>query len=714
MSLTGGFKQLIKLLHVLCLSFLLFTSETAAQSLRTPALIADAVSYNAQDDILTAEGNVEVFFENRILRAQQIIYHNETGLVEAKGPISLSIEGEATLVADYANLDPDLKSGILQGARLVLAQNFQLAAAEAVQVSGRYQVLNKTVASSCQVCAQNPNPLWLIRANRIVRDTVDKQLHFEGARFEVFGATIAYLPYFRLPDPSVNRATGLLQPEIKSSDTYGTGIRLPYFIIINDSSDVTVTPFFTTSGTNVFDAQYRQRFKTGRFELNGAIGVSDRASVPNVRGYLFAEGDFALANGYGLDFALKRASDKGFLREFGYSESDRLTSNFTVSRQRPSEYISYGTTFYQSLRDGENDANLPYVLPEVSYNRYWDDAVAGGRLTLQGSVTGLTRQLGRDVLKVESNIGWERTFELPFGLRALTFAGTGAQVYKTSDDPNFNSGLASRIIPNAAVELRWPFARSSDQSVQIVEPIAQVVYSDMFGETTNIPNEDSAAFEFDASNLFALNRFPGSDLHETGMRLNLGVNYTRIDRDGWVFGLTLGRVYRKDPVTSYPLSSGLNQRASNFVAAANLDLPPYIKLSNQTLFDDSFSFSRNDIQASIYWNDFTLSSSYVYLLPDQTSGSFSKRQEITLNAAYKLSPNWSVNTAMRRNLVTDNFVSTDFGLEYGNECIRASFSVSRSFTNSNTVPPDTEFGLGISLAGFGGTQESWPSHRCWK
>lgn len=699
-------------LLILCPLLGLTVPTASAQSLRTPALIADVVQYNASEDTLTAEGAVEVFFENRVLRATKIIYDNETGQVRAEGPITLSIEGQATLIADYADLDPELKAGILQGARLVLAQNFQLAAAEALQLGDRFQVLSKTVASSCQVCAQNPTPLWLIRADRIVRDMETRELHFEGARFEVFGATIAYLPYFRLPDPSVERATGFLQPEIKSSDTYGTGIRIPYFIVINDSTDVTVTPFFTSSGTTVLDAQFRKRYATGGFDVAGAVGFTDRNSVPNIRGYLFTNGGFSLRNDYRLSFDLQLSGDKGFLREFGYSEADRLTSNIRVERQSGSEYISYGTTFYQSLRDGENDVNLPVVLPEAEYQRYWEDAFAGGRVGVRGSATGLTRRAGRDVAKLDGTASWERTYTLPFGVRALAFTSAEAQIYRTFDDPTLNSDLAARIIPSGAIELRWPLVRSTDQSTQVLEPVAQIVFSDVVGNTSNVPNEDSAAVEFDASNLFALNRFPGSDLQETGMRLNVGVNYTRIDRDGWEFGLTLGRVYREDPNVLFPASTGLNQRASNFVAAANLDLPPFIRLSNQTLFDDSFSFSRNDIQASFAWNDFSLSSSYVYLLPDASAGSFNKRQEITLDARYRVSDNWAVNAAFRRNLVTDRFVTTDFGLEYGNECIRADFSVSRRFTNSNTVPPDTEFGFGISLAGFGGTQQSWPAHQC--
>ena len=700
-------------LSLILMACLFWTAICAAAQNNAPtALLADKVEYDAAQDALIASGNVNIYFEGRTLKAKEITYFNGTGELTAQGPLVLSAPGEDTVFADFAALNSSLKSGLIHGARLVLAENFQFAAQQIEQIDGRYSVLSKTVASSCQVCAQSPTPLWLIRADRIVRDNQTKLIHFEDVRFEVYGITVAALPYFRIPDPSVKRATGILRPQIRSADSYGTGIKIPYFIVIDDHSDVTITPFLTTKGTAIIEGEYRRRFKDGDLSFNGAFAVDDRNTQGGIRGFLYSDGNFNISSGYQLTYALRRAGDKSFLNEFGFSETDRLTSRATLSRQQGNEYVSYSATGFQSLRAGENDENIPYVLPEISYERYWDDTGFGGRVTAQGAVVGLTRQQGRDVYKLGGRITWDRQMHLPFGVQGQAIAGADGWLFSTKDDPAFPTTPKGYIAPTAAIDLRWPLVRRSAEATQVLEPVAQIVYRDATGDFSAIPNEDSVQVEFDASNLFALDRSPGTDLIEEGLRFNLGLNYTHLSTEGWKFGLTLGRVLRTQNLNQFSAGTGLNTKSSNFVAAANLDFPPYFNLSNQTLFNNSLDFSRNDIQARMKLGGFDMNANYVFLLPDVTSNSLQKRHEITLNTGYRINDNWSLAATYRRNLATGNDVERNLKLSYGNECITTDFSVSRRLTNSNNVPSSTEFGLSVSLAGIGGSGTGYKRQQC--
>ena len=707
------FGAMIRSVFALLLGVLVTSDWAAAQQVsRTPALLADSVAYDADLDALIATGNVEIYFENRVLRAAKVTYFNSTGKIEAIGPMTLTAPGEDTILADRAEIDRELQQGLIHGARLVLAENFQFAAQRVEQIDGRYSALRNTVASTCQVCAKRPTPLWLVRAKRIVRDNDEKQIHFEDVRFEVYGVTVAALPYFRIPDPSVARATGFLRPQFSNADTFGTGIKIPYFIVINDHSDLTITPFLTTRGTTIIEGAYRQAFVDGDLSFEGAFGVDDRNTQGGTRGFFFADGRFDVVSDYRLNFALRRAGDKSFLNEYSFSDTDRLTSNVTLSRQRLDQYISYSATSFQSLRASEDNDGIPLVAPEVSYHRYWDNSVGGGRITVSGEMTGLTRKLGRDVYKIGGEVGWDRVGTLPFGVRGQVLGKIGGWVYATQDDPAFPTDPQSYVAPTAAIDLRWPLIRSSQTATQVIEPVAQLVYRDVGGDMSGIPNEDSVQIEFDASNLFSLDRSPGTDLVEEGLRLNVGLNYTHLSNEGWKFGLTLGRVLRDRTLTQFATGTGLNGTSSNFVAAANFDFAPTFSLSNQTLFDDNLSFERNDIQATIKWRDLDLDANYVYLLPDASANSPSKRQEITLDAAYKINDNWSLGAGYRRNLASGSDVERNLSISYGNECITTDFSVSRNFTNSNNVAPSTEFGLSVVLVGFGGNEPARPAHKC--
>ena len=138
-------------------------SQVLAQDMAT--LVADRVSI-AADTTLVAEGHVEVWWRGTRLRASAIRYDRTTGRLQITGPITITDGDNLILLADSADLSADLQQGILRSARMVLNQQLQLAATEISRVGGRYTTLSRVVASSCQVCAANPVPLWEIRADR--------------------------------------------------------------------------------------------------------------------------------------------------------------------------------------------------------------------------------------------------------------------------------------------------------------------------------------------------------------------------------------------------------------------------------------------------------------------------------------------------------------------------------------------------------------------
>ena len=82
-------------------------------------------------------------------------------------------------------------------------------------------------------------------------------------------------------------------------------------------------------------------------------------------------------------------------------------------------------------------------------------------------------------------------------------------------------------------------------------------------------NEDSVAFEFDEANLFRPDKFPGYDLYEDGVRLNVGGRAEVLWDDGRRANLLVGRSFRDRVNTVFPATSGLQQRQSDWIVAAD-------------------------------------------------------------------------------------------------------------------------------------------------
>lgn len=549
------------------------------------SLIADSVTFDEETGLLTASGDVEVYYQGRVLRADTITFDRETEEIRARGPLSVRDPDGTILLADAAELSSDLRRGLIEGGQLLVGQQLQLAAAAIERTDERYTTLHRSVASSCTICAENPIPTWNIRARRITHDQVERRVYFDGARFEFFGVPVAYIPNLSIPDPTLERASGFLLPEYRQSDLYGSGVRLPYYLVLGPSADMTVTPFVTTGSAMLIDGEYRRRTRRGGFDVAGAFAFDD-GSGETGRGAIAADGEFRLDRGYMADFELQFASDDAFLQEFDYSDADRLTSEARIYRVRDRDFLQLAAVGFQSLRADEDNSNVPVVLPHFQYYRRAPLPRLGGLYGLEANALTLTRDDGRDVVRFGGGANWQKGWVTNQGLVATATLRGDTEFYSTRDDPEGDNGTDLRAVPTAAAELSWPMLRSGARISQIVEPIVQVVYSEVIG-SENTPNEDSQLPELDESSLFSLSRYPGRDEVETGLRAEISASITaattpRAGRSGCSPAACSGRRTTRNSPTA-PASPGAGRTMSaRFRCAAGSASPSPTARSSTT------------------------------------------------------------------------------------------------------------------------------------
>ncbi len=685
-----------------------------AQTTSTDAatLVADKVWVDSRDT-LTAEGHVEILYGKTRIKAKRITYSGTDGSLQIDGPITLMDGQDILVLASSAQMDGDLRNGILRGARMVLNQQVQLAAAEIHRVDGRYTQLYKSVASSCQVCANNPTPLWQIRARRIIHDQQERQLYFDGAVLQVAGVPVFYLPRLRLPDPTLKRATGFLVPSFKSTSKLGWGVKVPYFIKLGDHADILLTPYLSASTTTVA-LRFRRAFRTGDISFASAF-THDDIRPGRDRGYFFGKGQFDLPRNFVLKFNLETSSDRDYLLDYGYSTKDRLESGIELSRARRDELIVAEARHYHSLRLAENNDILPTVIGNLAYHRRYHPALTGGELGIRfdahshyrtSSVAGDT---GRDLSRASLRLDWKRNWALRNGMIASVLGEVNADYY------NIKQGLpgefaGSHATPAAMVELRWPFVKTTQFGAShVIEPVVQLVWTDT--NQVNIPDEDSRLVEFDQANLFSLSRFPGADRYERGLRANVGVTWTRYDPTGWSLGLTVGRIFREKDLGQFQASTGLSGKNSDWLAAFQLKLRNNLALTNRSVFDNKFNFAKNETRLTWQTAKIGLGTSYIWMEAEPFENRPSDTSEWTLDAAYKLSPNWTGKMDWRYDFIEGKAAYAGMGLEYRSECVKLALSLSRRFTSSGSLTPTTDFGFTVSLTGFGGGGGARPSAR---
>lgn len=676
-------------------------------------LIADRVTVEG-DHGLIASGNVLLQFKGATLSASSVHYDKPTDQLRIAGPIVLQNGPEQAIFASEAELSADLRNGILRSARLVLNQKLQVAAVEINRIQGRYTQLNKIVASSCQVCAQNPVPLWQIRAEQVVHDEQERQLYFKNAQLRVADFPILLLPRLRVPDPTLKRATGLLAPKLRTRTTFGTGIRIPYFFRLGDHADLTLTPFLATR-SKTMEWRYRQAFHNGDLSFSGA--VSDDSIQPGeTRFYVFGEGNFDLPRGFKLAFQLQEVSDPGYLLDYGYSDDDRLRSALTISRARRDELIFAGLTRFDTLRAAELPISdqLPFAQIDLSFQRRFDPPIIGGVAEYELSAQSYFREssadkVGRDVTRLGASLNWRRDWHLPGGVLATVETGATAGVYWINQDSSFASEQ-SFITPSVAATLRWPLSRvSSNGTVDVIEPVAQILWSDQVG--ADLPNEDSRYVEFDENNLFDMSRYPGFDRQEEGARANLGLKWSRFSPSGWSLVAGVGRVFRFEGNNSFSDASGLSGDSSDWLIAGQVQFGSQFAFQGRALFDDSFEVTKTESRFAYLDEDWSLSAAHLWVVSDLAESRTDAIHELRLEGSYQLNESWRISGESDIDLSANQITKGKLGLEYRNECVLVDLSLSRRFTASDNIDPTTDVGVEVKLLGFGGTK-SGPARKC--
>ncbi len=706
---------------IIFIAFLVgMTSQAIAQDRAT--LLADSLAIVGGNRLI-ATGNVEVLFQGQHLTASRLIYDAGADSLIIDGPIRVADGKGNVFLAEQAQLSGDLTEGVLTSARLVLADQLQFAATQVRRSeAGRLTGLVQVVASSCNVC-ENSAPLWEIRARSVLHDADAQQLYFSGAQLRFSGVPILYLPRLRLPDPTQDRASGFLIPTLSSSSTLGFGLRLPYFQTLGPSRDLTLTPYFTTKNGRTLELLYREALRFGGYTISGAL-TKDRLTEETLRGYIEAEGHLSLPLGF-----LARAngilvSDGTYLSDYGISDDDRLDSRVTGSRTKRNEFIEGQVIGYQSLREGESDGTLPVGIGDLTFHRRFNGGLIGGQGGFMIEAHSHYRPSdehddldgdgiadGRDLARLSFGGDWRRNWILPNGLIVATSAEVFADYYAISQDTVYG-GRRWRTHAIWATELRWPLAKTDGRGgSHLIEPILQLVMAP--ADDGTIPNEDSALVEFDEANLFALNRFPGADAREAGIRLNFGGNYVYHNDTGYSLGISGGRVLRLENSDQFSAASGLSGTKSDWLMALSVSSENGLSLNGRTLLDDTLTPTKTEVRFDLDRDIYALSLGLTDLAADPVENRGIDTREIVLSSAYDLSQNWTLSGNTRYDLAANSAVSAEAGLAFLNECLKVDLSVSRRFGSSTSVRSATDFGLTVELLGFGGGQVG-PSQQCRK
>ncbi len=378
---------------------------------------AKQLVYNRDTNVVTAEGNVQLYYQGRVLEADKVIYDRKSNRVLAQGNAKMTEADGTVTYSDKFDLTDDFRNGFIDSLSAITKDKTYLTAPRAERSEGETTAFDKGIYTACAPCQAHPErpPLWQIKAMKIIHKSDEQMLYFEDAVLELYGLPIAYLPYFSTSDPTVTRKTGFLVPHYVYESRLGTGLATPFFWNIAPNYDVTLTPTILSQQGVLGQAEFRHRLDNGSYSI-AASGIyqldpSAYAVSPygtgnrDLRGSVETKGLFFINQNWRYGWDIAAFSDKYYSQDYNI-RSDTLGANYIKESISTAYLTGQGDRSFFDLRgyriEGlssfDDNKQQPLVLPTVNYNRTIEVAPGssfgiGGEVNVDFNLTSMHRSL---------------------------------------------------------------------------------------------------------------------------------------------------------------------------------------------------------------------------------------------------------------------------------------------------------------------------------
>ena len=679
-------------------------------------LQADEMDYDIDRHVVTARGHVEIDNDGRILIADQVVYDQVHDTTVASGHVSLTDEKGNVGFADHVTLTDKMRDGVLRSFAALIGKNGRMVAASATRTQGRFVEAFDAAYTPCKICNQpgQRTPVWKIRAAHVVYDQEKHHIVFHNAAVEFFDIPVFYSPYLREPDPTVRYASGILTPDIGNSTYIGYFARVPIYIALSPQNDATIAPLVSTRGGEVVTGEYRERWEHGGMWLQGSIADNPNGGTGGhqnqIYSSLFGSGRIELDSDWRFGYDAQLTSNDTYLKRYDFAPYlDRLVNSLFFEGSGARTRFAITGYFFQGLRVTDRVNVIPLALPLVEFNYSPLHDWAGGQFHFDFNSVTLTRDKGVDEQRFSADARMRWPAVLPGGQLLTLQLDARGDAYRIDNDDNtalddlgaalpLKTRIISRGVPYAALDWRWPFISSGGQaSAFIVEPIVQAILQPYGGNPAGIPNEDSAAFEFDENNVLSFDQLPGYDLVESGPRANIGIHGRAVFASGSVDAV-LGETYRLKPDPIFGTDSGESGTVSDIVGRVSVKFLPYIDFTDRIDVDrENGTVRRHEVYLTGTFGRSSLQISYVQLPQELSTLGLDRREEINAQADVNFYDNWQAFGAIRRDLLAGQMLDTEMGLGYEDECLGVSVAYRRKFTTDRDLPPSTSIVLRFNL-----------------
>ena len=616
---------------------------------------ADSVTVNQDDGSMLATGNVEMRQAGMTLTADEVRYNRDEDRAVASGNVTFVDADGGIHRSEVMTLDTEFTHIVADTLRSRYPDGSFFTADSGDIKTDSVSVYDSSRFSPCDCDFENgETPIWDLRATSTRHNVETRTIIHRNVRMHIMNLPIGYLPYLAHPDWTVRRRSGFLAPSFIVNTDLGLTASIPYFLVIDETSDAEITPFRFQHRGNAIRTRYRRYWDKSEFSatLYSANVETYKKNRENVAA-IDASYGARIGTGWDVNMRLRRASQDTFLRRYKFDSDKSLKSEVVAQKLTEDRYYRVEMWDIQGLNAADTPDTEPSVLPHVFYEKIRPGARPSQRIKTEISAMQVDNDEGHDMSRWTGNVELSDEIEAG-GITTELKAGVIGSHYSIQKKPaaaTTKTDDLGRVTPMASVEWRSPISVSTASRSGVLEPRLQLAYVGGEDKSDEIPNRDSADYRVDEANLFLLNRYQGYDYLRPGTRADVGVSALSEDAFlGEVSGF-VGASYRLSGKPSRGLAVNDNDNLSDIVASlsVNPDIPLQIDWSGRMASDDlKLNESRTSVSGTVA--NLGLSVEHLQLAKPYFQNATSDLEELKLTATYNLPGGWSAKGSQVWNL----------------------------------------------------------------
>ncbi len=325
---------------------------------------ADKLTFYQGSKVALGEGDVLIKGKNISINGRRIALNTKTGDARAYGEVFI-VMGEDILYGSEAQFNIKKGIGEIRDAKLFIKKNqLHIEAKELRRLGVQEYEADRAIISTCSPDSR----AWSFRCKRL-RVESDGMVTAWDSTFNISKLPIIYTPWLKAPLNKYKKS-GFLIPTISTSKRNGFDINIPYYLVINDSIDMTFyqNPMITRGWMQGIELRYvMSEASKGIVRYNFLIDTKedndfnhDGLSRKNEkRWWLRAKADQKLPFGFNGNVDLDLISDMDYLQEFDYGPMGYLKTENTFmkffKRFLADDTDPIRSSYAQAMREGTDD-----------------------------------------------------------------------------------------------------------------------------------------------------------------------------------------------------------------------------------------------------------------------------------------------------------------------------------------------------------------------